>query len=366
MDPSAYADPGIVVVTADPELLDQALSIMAAAGVEATVVSDPGLLRAGWSSASMVLIGCDQAAAAAALPLPRRAEVYLLAEAQASADAFRWSVALGAAVVVLPEGASWLSRAVTDLAGRPSGSGRVVAVVGGSGGVGVSTLAAGLAFTAARQARRSLLIDADRLGGGLDLLIGAERVSGWRWSRLAGVRGHLGELAGQLPQLDGVEVLAMDRGDQAADWEPSAEELRAVLQSAVSSHPVSVVDLPRADRSLLIEAAARADLLVVVVREDVRGLASGQQLLDEIGPAHGPRGVVVRQSRARLMSAETVAEALGLPLLGTLVDEQALPVAAERGDPPARSSRSPLAQLCRRVLQDVLIEAPDNPVRVRA
>lgn len=366
MDPSAYADPGIVVVTADPELLDQALSIMAATGVEATVVSDPGLLRAGWSSAAMVLIGSDQGAAVAGLGLARRTEVYLLTEPETSADAFRWSVALGAAVVVLPEGASWLSRAVTDLAGRPSGSGRVIALVGGSGGVGVSTLAAGLAFTAARQVRRSLLVDADRLGGGLDLLIGAERVSGWRWSRLAGARGHLGDLAGQLPQLDGVEVLAMDRGGRSPDWEPGADELRAVLQSAAYSYPVSVVDLPRAVGPLLTEAASRADLLLVVVREDLRGLASGRQLLDELGPAHGQRGLVVRQSRARLMGAETLAEALGLPLLGTLVDERALVVAAERGDPPARSSRSPLSQLCRQVLADVIAADHDEPAEAWA
>jgi secretion/DNA translocation related CpaE-like protein len=366
MDSSAYADPGIVVVTADPELLDQALSIMAAAGVEATVVSDPGLLRAGWSSAAMVLVGCDQAPSVAALQLARRAEVYLLAEEEANAAAFRWSVALGAAVVVLPEGASWLSRAVADLAGRPAGAGRVIAVVGGSGGVGVSTLAAGLAFTAARQVRRSLLIDADRLGGGLDLLIGAERVSGWRWSRLAGARGYLGDLAGQLPRLDGVEVLAMDRGGRSPDWDPGPDELRAVLQSAASSHPVSVVDLPRGVGPLLTEAAARADLLIVVVREDLRGLASGQQLVATLGPARRSRGVVVRQSRARLMDAETVADAVGLPLLGTFIDEQALALAAERGDPPARSSRSPLAKLSRQVLAEVLTPDQDEPAEVWA
>ena len=262
MDPSAYADPGIVLVTADPDLLDQALSIMAAAGVEATVFSDPGLLRAAWSSAAMVLIGGDQGPAVAALQLARRTEVYLLTEVEASADAFRWSVALGAAVVVLPEGASWLSRAVTDLAGRPSGSGRVIALIGGSGGVGVSTLAAGLAFTAARQVRRSLLVDADRLGGGLDLLIGAERVSGWRWSRLAGARGQLGDLAGQLPQLDGVEVLAMDRGGGSSNWEPGADEVRAVLSSAAYGYPVTVVDLPRIVGPVLTETASRADLLL--------------------------------------------------------------------------------------------------------
>ena len=276
-------------------------------------------------------------------------------------------MALGAAVVVLPEGASWLSRAVTDLAGRPSGSGRVIALVGGSGGVGVSTLAAGLAFTAARQVQRSLLVDADRLGGGLDLLIGAERVSGWRWSRLAGARGHLGDLAGQLPQLDGVEVLAMDRGGgRSPDWEPGADELRAVLRRRRTAIRSVWSIFPARSRSLLAEAASRADLLLVVVREDLRGLASGRQLLDELGPAHGQRGLVVRQSRARLMGAETVAEALGLPLLGTLVDERALAVAAERGDPPARSSRSPLSQLCRQVLADVIDPDHDEPAEAWA
>ena len=104
----------------------------------------------------------------------------------------------------------------------------------------------------------------------------------------------------------------------------------------------------------------------MVVREDLRGLACGRQLLEKIGPGTGQRGLVVRQSRARLISAETVAEALGLPLLGTLVDEQALAVAAERGDPPARSARSPLAQLCRQVLADVLTAVPDEPAEVWA
>jgi secretion/DNA translocation related CpaE-like protein len=364
MGPSSYADPAIVVVTADPELLDQALSILAAVGVEATVLSDPGLLRAAWSSAGMVLVGCDQAAAVAALRLARRAEIYLLAQAEANTEAFRWSVALGAAVIVLPEGSSWLSRAVTELAGRPSGSGHAIAVVGGSGGVGVSTLAAGLAVTAARQFRRSLLIDADRLGGGLDLLIGAERMAGWRWSQLAGARGQLGNLTGQLPQLDGVDVLAMDRGGPGLKGDPGPDELRAVLQSAASSHPIVVIDLPRSAGPLVTEAAACADLVVLVVREDVRGLASGQHLLDELGPEHRAGRVVVRQSRARLMSAETVAEALGLPLLGSFVDEPALALAAERGDPPARSARSPLARLARAVLAEVLADDVAEPSQV--
>ncbi len=78
MDPRTRSDPTIVVSTADPDLLDHALSVVAAAGLEAEVTSDPGSLRSRWSGASMLLIGVDQAAGVADLKLGRRAEVYCL------------------------------------------------------------------------------------------------------------------------------------------------------------------------------------------------------------------------------------------------------------------------------------------------
>ena len=58
-------------------------------------------------------------------------------------EAYQWSVPLGAAVVVVPGNARWLSGAIADLSRRPSGSGQTICVAGGSGGSGPSTLAAG-------------------------------------------------------------------------------------------------------------------------------------------------------------------------------------------------------------------------------
>jgi hypothetical protein len=42
-----------------------------------------------------------------------------------------------------------------------------------------------------------------------------------------------------------------------------------------------------------------------------------------------------------------------LPLLGSFVDDPALVLAAERGEPPARSGRSAVARLCRQLLGDL-------------
>jgi flagellar biosynthesis protein FlhG len=86
--------------------------------------------------------------------------------------------------------------------GRPA----LVVVAGGKGGVGTTTVAIGLAATAAKAGRRTLLVDADSRGGDLAMLCGieerytladvlAERRS-WNEAACAGPAG-VGVVAGQ-------------------------------------------------------------------------------------------------------------------------------------------------------------------------
>jgi secretion/DNA translocation related CpaE-like protein len=342
----------VVVAIADSELLDQVLSITAVVGVEPLVLSDVSQLRQHWSSASMILLGVDQAPRVAALGFQRRAEVYLVAEETSSAKAQQRSLQLGAAVVSLPASASWLSDTIADLGAAGGEAGSLICVVGGSGGVGATTLAAGLAFVAART-QRTMLIDADTRSGGLDLLLGAERTPGWRWPRLATARGHLGDLTGQLPSIDGIDLLSMARGESPPGWELTAEQLKAVLSSAMRSHEITVVDLSRAFGIAASEALHMAGLGVLVVRDDVRGVAAGREVARELERTCDRLEIVVRQGRSSLLDPRLVASGVGLPLLGSYAEEPALVLAAERGDPPARSGRSALARLCHEVLSNL-------------
>ena len=357
MDSRAPGQPAIVVAIADSELLDQVLSITAVVGVEPLVLADVGLLRQHWSSAPMVLLGIDQAAHIAAMNLPRRAEVYLVTGERSPGEAeplptINWSLQLGAAVAPLPASASWLSDALADASRTSRSTGSLICVVGGSGGVGATTLAGGLAFVAART-QRTMLIDADPRSGGLDLLMGAERVPGWRWPRLATARGYLGNLTGQLPSVDDVDLLSMARGEAPAGWELRAEQLAAVLLSAMRSHQITVVDLSRSFGSAAGEALRRAELTVLVVRDDVRGVAAGREVARQLESECDRPGLVVRQGRSRLLEPSLVASGVGWPLLGSLSDDPALVVAGERGDPPGRSARGPLARLCHQLLANL-------------
>lgn len=135
---------------------------------------------------------------------------------------------------------------------------------------------------------------------------------------------------------------------------PDAEQLTSVVLSAVRSHRLTVVDLPRSLGPAAREATRRADQVLLVVQADVRGVAAGRALLRQLDDACRELSLVVRLGRARGLDSDTVATGLGVPLVATLAEEAALVVAAECGDPPARSPRSPLAKTCRIILDSVL------------
>lgn len=347
MDSAAPPPPTVVLVTADDELLDQVLAVAAAAGVEIEVVSDVGAVRSRWVGAVTVVVGVDQAPNLAALLLPRRAEAYVVG-AEADRDRIHaWSVPLGAAVVLLPSGAGWLTAVLADAHGARAGAGRVVAVIAASGGAGASTLAAGLAFVTAHGGRRTLLVDGDPLGGGIDLLVGAERVPGWRWSRLQTARGHIGDLTGQLPLVDGVDVLAMGR----ADWcDPGSEAMKAVLLSGTRSHDLIVVDVGRGLGPAGEEAVRRADALLIVTLADLRGVAAGQKLQQRLGDFSAESGLAVRVTRPRSLGPAAAGDGLALRVVAVVPDDPSVRVGAERGDPPGKNPRSPLGRACAAVL----------------
>lgn len=338
------------MLTSDPVLARHLLSVVAAVGLATDQPASDDHLRRAWRSAAAVLVGRDRAGWVNDLLLPSRSEVYVVGRDDDRPETYAWSTRLRAAVATMPAGAADLAAALSALVAR-AGRGTVLALTGGAGGVGTSTLAAALAFAGARAELRTLLLDADLAGGGIDVLLGAEDVPGWRWSRFAAARGHLGDIAGQLPRCDGVDVLAVDRTVQ-----PGAallpEQLAAVLDSAARGHDLTVVDLPRHLDPAHQEVLRRAGRVLLLARADIRGVAAADHAARALAPRCGVLEAVVRTGPGRALEPALVADALELPLAGVLEEDHALRTAAERGDPPGRSARSSLARLCRQLLHE--------------
>lgn len=356
MDARGQASAAAVVVTEDPELLEHVLAVAAAAGVQPQVVAEVGAVRQLWAGASTIMVGVDKAAHLADMVLSRRPGVFVVGTDAARDQVCLWSLPLGAAVVLLPSGANRLATAMADASGLGVATGQLVAVVGGSGGVGVSTCTAGLAFVGAQRGLKTMLIDADPLSGGIDLLVGAERVPGWRWPRLANARGHLGNLAGQLPRVDGVDLLAMARGQGEVDPGPDAEQMKSVLLSARRTHELVVVDVPRHLSAASREVLRRADVVLLLVPAQLRGIAAAQQMTRQLADACTTVGLIVRLTRPLSLPADVVADGLRLPLVAALADDPGLALAAARGEPPGRAARSQLARSWRSVLDRLTVK----------
>ncbi len=349
-----------LILTADPFALDDLLRLAAAAGVEVDVASHPGEARRTWASAPLVVVGPDQLDACAEARLGRRGSVLALGADLDDAGIWRRAVEVGAErVVFLPDAEPWLVQAFAEAVESSDRAGLVLAVLGGRGGAGATTLAVALAQAGSRRDLRTLLVDGDPLGGGVDLVLGAEDTGGLRWPDLAGTRGRLPAAAvtEALPQRDGIAVLSWDRG-AACDLPVDAVE--AVLEAGRRACDVVVVDLPRSLDEAGREALAVATCTLLVVPAELRAAAAAARVASRAGLLCRDLRLVVRGPSPANLPADEVQRALGLPLAGYLRAEPHLDEHLEAGRPPGRRHRSPLRLLCDGLLLDLL---PDQARR---
>lgn len=325
-------DATVLVVTADSHLADTALRWAAAVGATAEVVADVAAVRPGWRRARVVLVGGDLAADLVVARVPRREAVLLVTGSPE--PPWERAVALGAAGVFVVPGQE--DRLLDALGAALDGGGEacLVSVVGGAGGAGASTLAAGLGLGGARRGLRSLVVDADPLGAGIDLVLGAEDRAGLRWSELDPSRGRVGAEA-----LD--EVLPRHRGLAVLSWgrEPAVVESASappLIDAATSGFDLVVADVPRALDPLGAELVSRSVLTVLVVPDDVRSVGAARLVRERLLARCGDVVAVVASRRGGLGRAE-VGSLLGCPVVARVRRDHRLAAAIDRGHGPGRS-----------------------------
>ncbi|MEV8405227.1 septum site-determining protein Ssd, partial [Streptomyces niveus] len=334
---------GPLIVTEDVDLLDDLLRLCAAAGAEPEVHHTVPERRGGWESAPLVLVGDD--AAVRCRSATRRRGVLLVGRDQDDPDVWRRAVEIGADCVLrLPDAESWLVDRIADVAegvGRPA---LTVGVIGGRGGAGASTLACALAVTAARQGLRTMLVDGDPLGGGLDVLLGGERAEGRRWPDFAASKGRVagGALEESLPRLHDLRLLSWDRGDSVL-VPPAA--MRSVLAAARRRGGVVVVDLPRRIDEAVAEALAQLDVGLLVVPGELRAVAAAGRVASLMSMVLPDLRAVVRGPYATGLDDRWVADALRLPLVGELPVEPGLLTARTTGSRAATSAPNAISRM---------------------
>jgi secretion/DNA translocation related CpaE-like protein len=204
-----------------------------------------------------------------------------------------------------------------------------LAFVGGCGGAGATTLAAAVAVLGHRRGFRTMLIDGDPLGGGIELALGIERDPGDRWPKLLNASGRVSAAAlrSALPSVDGLAVLSWDQSDLTV---LPPDPMSSVIGAAQRSNDLVVLDLPRRADPTVEEGFIRSTATLLVVPCDVRSVAAAKRLCGPLRSVAGDLRVVARSSRPALSPAD-VATHLSLPLAAKLGIDRALPTAMDQG-----------------------------------
>jgi secretion/DNA translocation related CpaE-like protein len=343
-----------LVVTADGALLDDLLRLAGSRGVDLEVAPDAVAARDRWTSAPFVLVGADATEACVRARLPLRESVIVVARGAVADRPWLDAEVLRAEhVAVLPAAESWLVARLAEQTLVRAHRGRVIAVLGGRGGAGASVLATALAVTALRAGRAALLVDADPLGGGLDLVLGWETVEGLRWPELFGASGRVDPpaLVDALPSRGNLCVLSFDRGNAGA---VPADAMAATLDAGRRGRDLVVVDVPRRlDDAAAVYALNAADRALLVVPAELRACAAAARVVAALRPHRPALSVVVRGPTPGRLTPRDIADTLDLPLAGAMRPEPGLGQALERGEAPAARGGGPLAGLCRRVLAEL-------------
>ncbi|WP_309138372.1 septum site-determining protein Ssd [Paenarthrobacter sp. CM16] len=336
---------GILLVSADPYLQEEAKRIVAAAGGSLTTATDVTEAVHGWDSADVVLVGSD----VRELPPRRRSPTVMLGRASDGDGLWELAAALGAErVAVLPEAAAWLAEHLS-MSGSPDPGGTVMGIIGGSGGAGATTTSIWLAQAAADHGVSTMLIDGDPWGGGLELAVTAEDIPGLKWPDFSETRGSIdsGQFRDSLPFAGGFAYLSWP-GTRDAIHSPDARAVAAVMDAARRSFELILVDIGRSGEGVR-NLAWDCDKMVLLAKAQLKSAVAAGRILSELPPMDA--GLVVRGSSASSVDAALIAESLGLPLLGVIPEMRGVAAGTELGRILELGQRRPINRFAMSVLE---------------
>jgi secretion/DNA translocation related CpaE-like protein len=232
----------------------------------------------------------------------------------------------------------------------------LVAVIGGCGGAGASTLAVSLAITALSVRKRAILFDADPLGGGLEPLVALGTV--------ALAPEHPIRTTQTWPH--GIDPPQPERRPERGRREPDlalvtwgaddgehipVAAMRNALRALRGTADLVVVDLPRCidDSTQLVLSEATHTIVVAPVSE--RTAVATARLLPRLAVVGPPPQVVARLPSRDELTAREFAQLLGAPLAGIIKPgRSSLPRTGAQQQLGGRSAPS-LARFSRRLIE---------------
>ena len=215
--------------------------------------------------------------------------------------------------------------------------GQCIAVVSGKGGTGKTSFTAGVGAALARSGKQVLCLDCDIGLRNLDLALGLTDRALMDFSDVAQGRCPLGAAVVEHPDLPGLFLLTAPVRSRRPPV--TEEQMAQLLREVRERFDYCLLDAPAGLGTGFLLATAAADRCVVVTTTDASSLRDAQHTVMELERfGTGKLHLVVNRVRKKLLRSmhATIDDAIdkaGLPLLGVVPEDDALPLSLNRGVP---------------------------------
>ncbi len=237
--------------------------------------------------------------------------------------------------------------------------GQVLAVVSGKGGTGKTSVCAGVAMSLAEAGQKVLCIDADVGLRNLDISLGLALEPVLPFTDVMYGAYPLSKAAVH-PQCSNLHFLTAPVTHSPEVLEPEA--FRLMLEQVRSQYDWCLIDAPAGLGAGFQLAVTWADIVLVVSNADPASLRDGAraaQALEGISKAQ-PKLIVnrirVKFFRKLRFTVDDCMDAVALPLLGIIPDDEQVPLCAAGNRPLSKGSsgKKSAAVACRHIAQRLL------------
>ena len=240
--------------------------------------------------------------------------------------------------------------------------GEVLVVTSGKGGTGKTTLCAGLASCLAAMGQRVLAIDCDIGLSNLDIALGMTDCATISFLDVMMENHYLSD-APEHPVIPGLQLLTAPTKTRAGLVDDVI--FGRLIEEAQEVYDWVLLDAPAGIGSGFDLAASYATRAIVVATADLGSLRDAQYAASLL-VAQGiePMHLVVNRVTRRLLGSirstvDDMMDTIGLPLLGIVPEDQAVPVSASEGQALVLHSRKGAALACLHITRRLLgLEAP--------
>lgn len=240
--------------------------------------------------------------------------------------------------------------------------GDVLVVTSGKGGTGKTTLCAGIASCLAAMGQKVLAIDCDIGLSNLDIALGMTDCATISFLDVMMENHYLSD-APEHPSIPGLQLLTSPSKTRAGLVDDII--FGRLIEEAAETYDWVLLDAPAGIGFGFDLAVSYATRAILVATADPGSLRDAQHtaglLVDHgIDPIH----LVVNRVTRRLLSSirstvDDMMDHVGLPLLGLIPEDQAVPVAAAHGSALVLRSRKGAAMACLHISRRLLgMEAP--------